>query len=129
MLIDVHQLLFSRGEPEPSYRMKGDNHVGFMIAVDIDETQGDRDQVGVRAVELGADVDTSVACVTARQFDDFDPSMKIDGQKMARHAWGLVMPDVGIDLEGAWPAIPQVIQGGGEPGGHNAEHRDQSQGG
>src|SRR5260221_11949122 len=38
------------------------------------------------------------------------------------------MPDIGIDLEGAWPPIPQVIQGRGEPAGHDAEHCDQGQG-
>src|SRR6266699_4806192 len=61
-----------------------DNHIGLLVAVDIDEAEGHRDEVGVSSVELGADVDTGVAGVTAGQFDDFNTSMEVDGQKMTR---------------------------------------------
>src|SRR5262252_2164648 len=100
--------------------MKGNNHVELMIAVDINEAQGDRDQVGIRAVELGADVDAGVAGVTAWQLDDLNPPVEIDGQKMTRHTRCFVMPNIGIDLKRAWPSKPQIIQRGREPGGHDA---------
>src|SRR6266566_8688775 len=55
--------------------------------------------------------------------------MKVDGQKMARHARCFVMTDIGVDLKGAWPSIAQVIQRGREPAGHDAEHGNQGEGG
>jgi len=39
------------------------------------------------------------------------------------------MPDVGVDLKGAWPSIAQIIQRRGELGGHDTQHGDQGQGG
>lgn len=63
-----------------------DNHIGLMIAVNIDEAEGHRNEVGVRTVELRADVDTSVAGITAGQFDDLNTPMEVDRQKMTRHA-------------------------------------------
>src|SRR5260370_28662266 len=48
---------------------------------------------------------------------------------MTWHARCFVIPQVGIDLKGARSSIAQVIQCRGEPAGHNAEHRDQGQGG
>src|SRR6266567_4802891 len=63
-----------------------DNHIGLLVAVDIDEAEGHRDEVGVSSVELGADVDTGVAGVATWQFDDFNPPVEVNGQKMTRHA-------------------------------------------
>jgi hypothetical protein len=72
LIIDEHDLR----------SLKSDDHIGFMIAVDIEEAEGHCDEVSVCSVELGADVDTGVAGVTAWQFDDLDPPMQVDSQKM-----------------------------------------------
>ena len=38
------------------------------------------------------------------------------------------MADIGVDLKRAWPSIAQVIQRRREPGGHDAQDRDQGEG-
>jgi len=58
--------------------LKIDNHIGLLVAVDIDEAESHRDQVDARAVELGANIDTSMTYVTARQFDNFNAPMQVD---------------------------------------------------
>ncbi len=69
-----------------SRSLEVDHHVGLVIAVDIDEAEGHRDEVGVSPVELGTDVDAGVAGVATRQFDDFNAPVQVDGQKMTGHA-------------------------------------------
>jgi len=76
LIIDEHDLR----------SLKVDNHVGLMITIDINEVEGDWYKVGIGAIELGANVDTSVACVTTWQFDDFNPPVKVDGEKMTGHS-------------------------------------------
>src|SRR5260370_950579 len=53
----------------------------------------------------------------------------VHSKKMTWYARWFVIDHVGIDLKGARSSIAKVIQCRGEPAGHNAEHRDQGQGG
>src|SRR5215472_7766047 len=81
LIVDEHDARF----------LKSDDHVGPMIAVDIDEAEGHRNKVGIVSIELGTDVDTSVSSITTSQFDDFDAPMEVNDNEMAGIAWCFVM--------------------------------------
>src|SRR5262249_28285696 len=58
--------------------LKGDDHVGLLVAIDIEEAHGHRNKICVRAVELRADVDAGVAGVPTWQFNDLNTPVQVD---------------------------------------------------
>src|SRR6266567_2452779 len=65
--VDVHDLRL----------LKMDDHIRLMVALHIDETQRDRDQVIAIAIELRADEDTGFGSVSTRELDHFDTPIQV----------------------------------------------------
>src|SRR5258707_15058535 len=80
-----------------------------MIAIDINETQRDRNQVIAIAVELRSDVDTCLRAVAARKLDHLDTPVEVQRNKMARIARRVVMADNSIGLKHFPATILKII--------------------
>src|SRR6266852_6762244 len=86
-----------------------DNHIWLMVALHIDETQGDGDQVIAATIELGADVDTCFRGVPARKLDYFDTPFEVHSNKVAGISRRVVLPHHRIDLEGAGSSVVNMV--------------------
>ena len=110
LIIDKHDL---RG-------LEMNDHVRFVIAIDIDETEGNRRQVFPLAIQLGAEVDAGMGSISTGHFDDLDPPIQVNRDKMTGVCLRVIMAHDGIYLERAGTPIVDVVHRGVEP--TNYEH-------
>src|SRR5258708_3987024 len=84
-------------------------HIRFAVAVDILKGQDDWYMVRIWSIERRNHKVPAFARITARKLDHDDLSMQVERDEMAFMAGAVVVPDNGIDLEGARVAIGRVV--------------------
>src|SRR6266446_8462814 len=100
-----------------------DNHIRPVVSVDISKTECYRHQVLSRSKQLWPKIDTGLRAITARELDDFDTAIQIDGDKMARVCCAVVMSHHCIYLECAWATIMDIVHRGIPPANHGCQQR------
>src|SRR5712691_5858026 len=66
--------------------LKMQNHIWSMVAIHINETQCNRDQVIAISIELRAYINARFRCIAAGKFDHFETPIEIHSNEMARIA-------------------------------------------
>ena len=85
-------------------------HIRVMGVIGIKKAQRDGGQIGSGAREMVTKEEASMSRIVARQLNDLDLTVIIDGEKMGRLA-SLFLPDECVSLKGAWSAILPIIEG------------------
>src|SRR5438874_1074833 len=104
-------LLIMKHNLAPSKHHK---HIGMMIVPTIDELERHRHQISIVAIELRPQKDSRMRAVSPWKLDDLDTAMQVERDEVARHPRRFVAHK-GIDLEGAWPSIVQIVQSEVDP--------------
>jgi hypothetical protein len=90
-------------------RMLEENeHIGMMRLRRCHETQGNRDKIGSRPIDVRANIHSGMGGIPTGQFNDLDLPLQVEGDEVARRA-ARFMPHKGIHLKGAWPPVMQIV--------------------
>ena len=87
-----------------------DEHIRVMGLLWIKKTERHRGQIGSGAREMRTKEETRMGRIVARQVNDLDLAVIVDGDEMGRLAT-LLLAHKGIGLEGAWSPILPIIKG------------------
>jgi hypothetical protein len=86
-----------------------DHHIRVMGVLWIKKAQRHGDEIGIDASETRAQEEPSMGGIVARQLNDLNLAVIVDGDKMGRLA-GLLLPHESIGLEGARSPILPIIE-------------------